>query len=408
LIRALEDSWRGDPLERILTVRALNKLLDLDLAIIEDAYQSEYAARQQRTERLAAKERSEAAFRTLVEAAPCMIVIFRLDFSIVYFSRFAEELTGCSLADVQGENFLAIFVPGNYQSSLRDRMQKVLEEKSIRGLECPIICKDGSPRWMICNAQYLRDYEDGPGILFVGHDVTALKQAENQVVQAERLAAIGQMMTGLAHESGNALARSQACLEMLSLEVEDRPEALDLVARIQKAQNALQQLYEEVRGYAAPLKLDVEQWDLSGIWRQAWSDLAMVRQERGAVLQEKITGMDLRCSVDQFRMVQVFRNMFENSLAACAKSAIIEISCSEAKVRGKPGIRIRVQDNGPGLTAEQKARIFEPFYTTKTKGTGLGMPIAKRIVEAHGGTIEVGNGPRPGAEIIVALPQDGS
>jgi signal transduction histidine kinase len=104
----------------------------------------------------------------------------------------------------------------------------------------------------------------------------------------------------------------------------------------------------------------------------------------------------------------VFRNIFENSLAACNEPAIIEILCSEAKVRGKPGIRIKVQDNGPGLSPEQKARIFEPFFTTKTKGTGLGMAIAKRIVEAHGGSIEVGNGPRPGAEIIVALPRDSS
>src|SRR6516162_5314370 len=108
------------------------------------------------------------------------------------------------------------------------------------------------------------------------------KRAEEKLLEAERLAAIGQMMTGLAHQSGNALARSQSCLEMLSLEVEDRPEALDLVARIQKAQNALQQLYEEVRGYAAPLKLDLEKWDLSGIWRQAWTDLALARQERDA------------------------------------------------------------------------------------------------------------------------------
>jgi signal transduction histidine kinase len=126
------------------------------------------------------------------------------------------------------------------------------------------------------------------------------------------------------------------------------------------------------------------------------------------VLQEKITGVHLHCQVDQFRIAQVFRNIFENSLAACREAAVIEISCSEAKVRGKPGIRIRVQDNGPGLTPEQKARIFEPFYTTKTKGTGLGMPIAKRIVEAHGGTIEVGDGPDPGAEIIVALPRESS
>ena len=89
-------------------------------------------------------------------------------------------------------------------------------------------------------------------------DVTELKKAQELALRSERLAAIGQMMTGLAHESGNALARSQSCLEMLAWEVEDRPEALELIDRIQKAQDHLQQLYEEVRSYAAPLRLERE------------------------------------------------------------------------------------------------------------------------------------------------------
>ena len=72
---------------------------------------------------------------------------------------------------------------------------------------------------------------------------------------------------------------------------------------------------------------------------------------------------------------------------------------------GHPALRVAVRDNGPGLDPEQKQRIFEPFYTTKTKGTGLGMAIAKRIVEAHGGQIAVGEAGGPGAEIILTLPR---
>src|SRR5205085_11406219 len=125
---------------------------------------------------------------------------------------------------------------------------------------------------------------------------------QEQALQSERLAAIGQMMTGLAHESGNALARSQSCLEMLAWEVEDRPEALDLIGRIQKAQDHLRQLYEEVRGYAAPLKLEREVWDLGWIWRQAWDNLALLRQGREANLLEGSDGVDRQCAVDHFRL----------------------------------------------------------------------------------------------------------
>jgi signal transduction histidine kinase len=233
-----------------------------------------------------------------------------------------------------------------------------------------------------------------------------LKHAQEQALQSARLAAIGQMMTGLAHESGNALARSQACLEMLALEVQDRPEALDLIARIQKAQDHLRQLYEEVRGYAAPLRLEREVWDVSGIWRQAWTNLGVQRQGRDAELHEETARTDLRCPVDHFRLEQVFRNMFENSLAACRGPVRLTVACGDAELDGRPALRVAVRDNGPGLSPEQRQRIFEPFFTTKTKGTGLGMAIAKRIIDAHGGQIAVGSGAGPGAEILVTLPRD--
>src|SRR5262249_40454439 len=159
-----------------------------------------------------------------------------------------------------------------------------------------------------------------------------LKHAQEQALQSARLAAIGQMMTGLAHESGNALARSQACLEMLALEVQDRPEALDLIQRIQKAQDHLRQLYEEGRGYAAPMRLGREVWDVGGVWRQAWANLAVLRQGRDAELREETAGVDLRCPVDHFRLEQVFRNVFENSLAACRGPARLTVACADAEL----------------------------------------------------------------------------
>jgi signal transduction histidine kinase len=233
-----------------------------------------------------------------------------------------------------------------------------------------------------------------------------LREAQEQALQSARLAAIGQMMTGLAHESGNALARSQACLEMLALEVSDRPEALDLIQRIQKAQDHLRQLYEEVRGYAAPVRLERETWEASAVWRQAWINLGVQRQGRDAELREETGGVDLRCPVDHFRLEQVFRNMFENSLAACRGPVRITVACADADLAGRPALRIAVRDNGPGMSPEVRQRIFEPFFTTKTKGTGLGMAIAKRIVDAHGGQIATGNVAGPGAELLIILPRE--
>jgi two-component system sensor kinase FixL len=373
-----------------------------------DALRASLARIAERRRLTLAKERSEAAFRTLVEAAPCLIVILRADHTIAYFSPFAEEVTGYRAGEVLGTNYVDRFLCGECRSMVREHVQRVLAGTPARGFEHPVRCRDGSHRWFIWNAQRLPDYEGAPAIMKVGQDITPLKRAQERNLQAERLAAIGQMVAGLAHESGNALARSQACLEMLAMEVEDRPEALNLVARVQKAQNHLQQLYSEVRNYAAPLKLERQNYSLRSIWRQAWNNLADQRQGRAATLHEQTDKLDLVCFVDSFRLEQVFRNILENALAACKDPVEITVSCSEARLEGQPALRIAVRDNGPGLSAEQRQRIFEPFFTTKTKGTGLGMAIAQRIVEAHSGQIAAGAPAGPGAEIQLLLPRGNS
>jgi two-component system sensor kinase FixL len=352
------------------------------------------------------KQRSEEAFRTLIDAAPCMIVILRPDHAIAYLSRFGGELTGYAPEEVVGRDYFTVFSPEEYRVSAADNLRQVFAGTLPRGLERPVLCKGGSGRWMVWNARPLPHYEGGPAVLAVGQDITDVKHAQERTLQAERLAAIGQMVTGLAHESGNALARSQACLEMLALEVEDRPPALELVGRIQKAQNHLQQLYEEVRNYAAPLKLEREPCGIDRVWRQAWTNLAVPRGGRQVTLREEQDGADLGCFIDPFRLEQVFRNVFENSLAACRDPVEITVTSSETSLEGRPAVRVSVADDGPGISAEHRARIFEPFFTTKTKGTGLGMAIAQRIVEAHGGHIAVNAAPRRGAEIFITLPRE--
>lgn len=238
--------------------------------------------------------------------------------------------------------------------------------------------------------------------------IIALREAERKAVQAQRLAAIGQMMTGLAHESRNALQRSLACLEMLEMEVGDKPEAIDLVKRVRRAQEQLHNLLEEVRNYAAPLTLERQTCSLRDVWQEAWENTVLARKGRDAKLVEEVQG-STDCSVDRFRLGQVFRNIFENAIAACRDPVRIAIQCVTTSVSDRDSapesVRILIRDNGPGLTPEQRRRIFEPFFTTKPRGTGLGMAIAQRIVDSHGGSISVED-VDTGAAILLVLPRE--
>ncbi len=352
-----------------------------------------------------ATERSEAAFRHLVEAAECLIVIFRPDHSIVYFNPFAERVSGFAFEEIRGKEDTSLFTHRGVSKPIGGLVDRVLGGERVSGHEGLIVCRDGSSRWIVWNARRLDDYDEGPAVLGVGQDITELKRAQDRALQSERLAAIGQMVTGLAHESRNALQRGQACLEMLAIADKDRPRSLDLIARIERAQADLHRIFEDVRGYAAPIRLDLRPASLVDVWRDTWTDLEPQRRGRIASIRESVGDVDPRCIVDRFRLGQVFRNLFDNALAARGDPVEISIKCESAEVEGRPGLRVVVLDNGPGLNAEQAANLFEPFFTTKTKGTGLGLAIARRIVEAHGGRIDPGKVGEPGAEIIIKIPR---
>lgn len=361
-------------------------------------------AEHQRLER--EKQRSETAFRTVIEASPCLIVLLRHDLRVVYFSPYAEELTGYAFADVEHKYFPSLFYDDEQRARMEPALQTLVRGVPLRNYESRLRCRDGAFRSIMWNGRTLADYEGEPALLCIGLDITEYKRAEERALQAQRLAAIGETMTGLVHESRNALQRSRACLEMLALEVQDRPDALDLVERTQRAQEHLQHLYEEVRQYAAPLKLSRTSTDLRGLWREVWHDLAVAREGRNLRLAEEAEDVEPCCAVDRFALSQVWRNILENAMSVSPAGGRITVRCRETDLEGVPAVEITFADEGPGLDAEQRRRIFEPFFTTKTKGTGLGMAIAQRIISAHGGRIVVAEPRGAGAEIVVILPKE--
>lgn len=400
LLRNLEEQWCGDSKSLCETARSIRRLIDLDLAIIQDAYETEHVRRQREAERL----RSEAAFRQLVEAAGSIIVILREDHAIAYFNPFAEELSGYTAAAVVGKDYVPMFIPESEQAGVAAQIKQVFDGTPTRKYENTVLCHDGAQRWILWNGQRLDDYDGQPAVLAIGQDITERTKAEQRALQAERLAAIGQTVAGLAHESRNAFQRSQACLELLELELEGEDGKLELVARIQRALAHLHRLYEEVRDYAAPIVVDRQHCDMSRLWREAWSQTEVSRKGKHVKLVETIGDTELRCSVDWFALGQVFRNIFENAIDACPEQGIVSVACRAVDLDEDSAIEVSITDNGPGVAAEARASVFDAFFTTKTKGTGLGMAIARRIVEAHGGQLDLGEADL-GAQFVLRIPR---
>ena len=341
----------------------------------------------------------------LIETAPVLILVLDRHGRIDQVNPFLERIAGERPEDVRGADWFGRFVPARDRHRAREAFRRGLNGAEGSHLSHAILARDGREREIEWTYRSLDGGADEPArVLAIGHDITELKEAQGRAVQAERLAAIGQMVTGLAHESRNALQRSQACLEMLAYRLEDRPEALDLAAGIQAAHDDLQRLYEEVRCYAAPMTIERHECRLGDVLRGAWGHLEWSLRGRDARLVEA-GEVDDRCLADGPRLAQVFRNILDNSIAACHDPVVVAAEWSRVDLGDRPAVRVALRDNGPGLSPEQRRNLFEPFYTTKTQGTGLGMAIARRIVEAHGGSIAAGVDGGYGAEIVITLPR---
>lgn len=367
-------------------------------------------------EQVLAQTRAEVAFQqerafsdNLLEIAPAIILLLDTQGRIIRFNPFLEELTGYRLAEVQGQDWFEMFLSEEDRPQVRETTQQILSGGSASVKISPIITQDGQRRRISWHWRAVTDEKGNlSGLLAIGQDVTdLLLDVQKKKERTGRLAAIGQTIASVSHEARNVLYALKMGLDLLRHSFDDRDKALEIIQEMENEQHRLARLFEDVRGFAAPIQLERSPHNLSEIWQKAWTSLEGRREGRDAVLHEEVFAPKITCVVDGFRLEEVFRNLFENSLAACADPVEIHITCTPTKVHGEEAVSIRVRDNGPGLTPDQQEKIFEAFYTTKSGGTGLGMALTKRIIKAHGGTIAVEPESTGGAGFLITLPVAG-
>src|ERR1051326_2772507 len=234
-----------------------------------------------------------------------------------------------------------------------------------------------------------------------------LKLAQDEARRAERLAALGQLSAGLAHEIRNPLGVIKGSAEILTQKLDNaNPLAQELAGYIYTDVNRVSALVSRFLDFARPSQLDLAPADLT----VAAEPCLKTVSEQGACARVRIQrdyapGLS-KVMLDQDLCDQVFTNLFMNACEAMGEQGgdmLVRVRATDDK-GGQSGVMVEVQDSGPGVPAELKEQIFNPFVTTKKSGVGLGLAIVSKIVDAHGGSLKLVSEPGRGACFRVTFP----
>jgi signal transduction histidine kinase len=236
-----------------------------------------------------------------------------------------------------------------------------------------------------------------------------LEQAEAAARRSERLAALGQLSAGLAHEIRNPLGIIKGSAEMLTQQLHSsQPLSAELAGYISIEVNKLNALVARFLDFARPLRLHLRACSLADVVDQAIKDVAANWEGPEVRVERRYDDRLPAALVDEELCERVFVNLVQNAYEAMGEAGggTLRVSISGAERGGRPGVEVRIADSGPGVPAELREQIFNPFMTTKKSGVGLGLAIVSTIVDEHRGSIELAGG-TSGACFVIFLPAAG-
>ncbi len=230
----------------------------------------------------------------------------------------------------------------------------------------------------------------------------ALRAAEKEILVRERLSEAGRVSASLAHEIRNPLAAISGSVQVLKKELQLSAEQKDLMAIVLKESERVSQSLEQFLDFALPAKPVFSPISLSGLMDETVKMLQSGGELNGRVALEgnfRTAEVGYVGNAGQFR--QVFWNLIKNALKAMPDGGLLRLEFPEPR---KKGVRILVADTGRGLSDEDRAHLFEPFYSGFADGRGLGLSIVRKIIDDYDGTIEVSSEVHNGTEILITLP----
>lgn len=357
------------------------------------------------------------AFRDiLISSLPVGLIVTDSEGKIILCNQFAEKMASVSENEVVGsapEDVLApelalalalgrslhakstsdgAFVPGGGQ-----------KEQAVESVQKEIILPDniGVKRTLQLNSLAVVESEGAPaGVMLLIQDLSQVKSLEEELRRSERMAALGKMAAGVAHELRNPLSSIKGLAILLKSRFHDKSGDLETADILVQEVERLNRSIGELLDYARPQKLIKEDVHPEEVVQKAVSLIRMDAESVGVSVEMEMAADLPLVQADQDKLIQVFLNLFLNSIQAMEQGGLLDVSVT---VQGK-NVLFTIKDTGRGVNEGDLPRIFDPYFTTKPEGTGLGLAMSMKIIEEHGGTMTFQSEEEMGTTVVVTLP----
>lgn len=341
----------------------------------------------------------------LLENANALILVVNRDGKVVVFNHAMVTLTGRSKASVLGSD-VAQLVPEGERLKLMRVFSASMKGQPVTGVESVLVGQgDREMRVAFSTSAVMSQAGEVEGVMAIGQDLTRMRELERRVIQAEKLASLGQLAASVVHEINNPMTAVSTYADALWRRAQHSPTAdpadVDKYKRIVDNSERVLRFTRDLVNYARPARDKPEDIDLNAVIEKAIGFCDHVLRKHGVGIEQQRGPLPSFLAVRQ-NLVQVFVNLVTNACHATPAGGTITVATA---AEGDTAV-VSVSDTGSGITPELQARIFEPFFTTKPdgKGTGLGLSIVQGIIENHGGSITVTSEVGKGTTFTIRMP----
>ncbi|HEV3059195.1 MAG TPA: ATP-binding protein [Vicinamibacterales bacterium] len=343
----------------------------------------------------------QALNQRVIDSMPSGLATTDQSYRILTFNRAAESITGVAFRSAVGQPIAAVLqLPVEAVSTIAAD----LRAGGARRHELRYRTPDGRGDLDIgLTATHLETPSGGFGLLFTFQDVTKIKRLERDGAIQQRLAAVGEMAAGIAHEIRNPLASMSGSIQILRQELPLSSEQEQLMDIVLRESERLNTTIRSFLAYARPQRFQIAQFDI----RRALNDTALLLRNsselgEGHDICVEVPGSELWYEADEGQIKQIVWNLATNGLRAMPHGGSLWLVAARDQASG--GIVITVKDHGVGIPPEEIDALFQPFHGSFAKGSGLGLAIVHRIVKDYNGEIQVISQPGSGTSVAVRLP----